>query len=38
MLKWFAFTSKSEMSLSLIRIGGIIGTFLPLQKVFKIDQ
>ena len=35
---WFKFNLKSQINLLLISNRVITGTFLPLAKVFKIDQ
>ena len=35
---WFKFSLKSQINLLLISNRVITGTFLPLAKVFKIDQ
>ena len=35
---WFNFSLKSQINLLLISNRVVTGTFLPLAKVFKIDQ
>ena len=38
LLKQLVFALKLEINSPLISNGGMTGTFLPLAKVFKIDQ